>query len=593
MKNLFKFLLFIALLFSVLICFSSASWGRVLLIQWTDVHSTLHTMSRQIYAIDQMAQEFKAQHPEGEVVVYIIGDFTSINAYVDDEGWLSIRAMKLLRKRGYTVLFTPGNHDAFDWVGKPGDIKLFIDQMRKIKKWGVKILAENFTGRNSLLDSLLSFSYRLETVEPVTHVVGLTLSRLIDHSNLYEEEARTLFTGVESYNQTLERILPEMRGKGVERVVLGVHESHIKVSDIARNQDFVQTFGIRIPIMMAAHDHLVASYKVDGTFILDAGSYGSFNVIDISERGEVSDIQHISISHQVPRYVGDKDIFLHGTIRRNWVTKSDVKNSWLGKYEKKIKRNSLSPKAQGVRTSVAQTIENLMTGKSNGSPVVVTLENDIEETKFSMQYGRSRLGDIMAETLVRWVRSVFHGAEGRTVIAMFNSSAYRVEEPIPKGPVTELALRQMYPYKSSEAGFYELNGKVIERLYFALRRDYILRSGNKNRYSPQINPGIREFGNRLQVKVGEHWININENEVYPVAFGPWLSKHSFGQSYRIKEWLEVLEGKPPLAAENFQEILVKFLPEILRANDQAVSQSKAFPLDADFCQGSLFRSSKP
>ncbi|MCY4512394.1 MAG: 5'-nucleotidase C-terminal domain-containing protein [Bdellovibrionales bacterium] len=578
---------YIFLLF-VLIGFSSVSWGRVLLIQWTDAHSTLHTMSRQIYAIDQMAQEFKAQHPDGEVVVYIIGDFTSINAYVDDEGWLSIRAIKLLRKRGYTVLFTPGNHDAFDWVGKPGDIKLFIDQMQKIQKWGVKILAENLTGRSLLMDSFLSSSYPLETVKPVTHIVGLTLSRLINHSNLYEEEARILFNGVENYNQTLERVLPEMRRKGVERVILGVHDSHIKVSDIARDQDFLQIFGIEIPVMMAAHDHLVASYKVGETFILDAGSYGSFNVIDISENGEASNIQHISISSQVPRYVGGKDIFRHGTIRKNWVTESDVKNSWLKKYEKKIKRNSLSPEAQGIRTSIAQTIEGLITGKPNGSRVVVTLENDVEETKFSMQYGRSRLGEMMAETLARWVRSVFHGAEGRPVIAMFNSSAYRVEEPIPKGPVTEVALREMYPYKT-EASFHQLKGKVIERLYFALRRDYILRSGNKNRYSPQINPEVREFQNRLQVRVGEHWTNINEDEVYPVAFGPWLSQHIFGQSYRIEEWLEVLEGKPSLVSKGFQEILVEFLPEILKANDQAMSQSKTFPLESDLCQSNLFK----
>ena len=125
------------LLFVVFTGFSPAAWGRVLLIQWTDVHATLQTMSRQVYAIDEMAREFKAKHPEGEVVVYIIGDFTSTNVHVDDKGWLSIEAMKLLKRRGYTLLFTPGNHDAFDWVvGKPGDIQLFIDQMRQIKNWG-------------------------------------------------------------------------------------------------------------------------------------------------------------------------------------------------------------------------------------------------------------------------------------------------------------------------------------------------------------------------------------------------------------------------------------------------------------------------
>ena len=158
------------------------------------------------------------------------------------------------------------------------------------------------------MDSLLSSSYRLKTVEPETHIVGLTLERLIDHSNLYEEEARVLFQNVENYNQTLARILPKMSRKGVKTVILGVHDSNGRVSDIAKDQDVMKTSRIRIPLMMAAHDHVVASYKVGEIFITDAGSYGSFNVITISKKGEVSKIQHISISSQVPRYVDGRDL---------------------------------------------------------------------------------------------------------------------------------------------------------------------------------------------------------------------------------------------------------------------------------------------
>ena len=570
------------LLFVVLIGFNPVAWGRVRLIQWTDVHSSLETMSRQVYAIDQMAREFKAKHPDGEVVVYIIGDFTSINVYVDDEGWFSIEAMKLLRERGYTVLFTPGNHDAFDWVSKPGDIQLFIDQMKKIKSWGVKILAENFTGRTPLLDSLLTFSYHLETVEPMTHIVGLTLEGLIGHSNLYEEEARILFSGVENYNQTLRRILPEMSHQGVKTVILGVHTGHFGVVPIAQDSDLVKISGIRIPLMMAAHDHLVASYKVGGTLISDAGSYGSFNVIDISEKGEVSEnIQHVAISSKILRYSDGKDIFHYGVARDNGVTRSDVENSWLNEYEQKIRAALSRAKTQLDPAARALEIASFFTGETKRNRVVMTLENDVDEAKIHMQHGRSLLGDMVAETLAHWVRSVFPGAKGQAVIAMFNSSAYRMEEPISKGPITDLTIREMYPYKA-EASFYMLKGEVIENLYFALRKDYALRSKNGSRYSPQVNPEVREFSDQLQIRVGKDWVNINKNKIYLVAFGPWLSQHRFGQSYRIEEWLKALNGKEPLASMGFQEILVEFFPGILKANDERVSQLKA-SVESDSC----------
>ena len=560
------------LFFVVFTGFSSAAWGQVRLIQWTDAHSTLQTISRQIYAIDQKAQEFKDENPDGEVVVYIIGDFSSINVYVDDKGWFSIEAVKLLRERGYTVLFTPGNHDAFDWIGGPGDIQLFIDQMKQITNWGAEVLAENLIGRTPLLDSLLSPSYHLKTVEPVTHIVGLTLDRLIDHSNLYEEEARALFNGVENYSQTLRRILPGMSRKGVKTVILGVHDSHGKVSHIAKASDIMASSGIQIPLMLAAHDHLVASYKVGETIISDAGSYGSFSVIDISKKGEISKvIQHVSISSEVPGYVNGTDIFRYGEVKGNRVTKSTIKDSWLNDYEQRIQDSLSRVETQADRTAMAQKNPAFFPGRTKRNRVIVSLKNDIAETKIHLQHGRSRLGDMIAETLVQWTRSAFPKAKGQTVIAMFNSSAYRMEESISKGYVTDLAIRQMYPYKAA-ATLYQLNGRVIESLYFALRKDYIFRSKNSNRYSPQVNPEVREFNGQLQIKVGKHWKNIEREKAYLVAFGPWLSQHRFGQSYRIKEWLKALKGKEPLASRGFQEILVEFFPEILKADDERVSQ---------------------
>ena len=553
---MFRLLFFIRFfsLSIILIGFSQVVWGQVRLIQWTDVHSKLQTMGRQVLAIDQMAQEFKAKHPKGEVVIYIIGDFTSPNVYVNDQGWFSIEVMKLFRDRGYTVLFTPGNHDAFDWVNKPGDIRLFVDQMEEIKRWGVKILAENFVGRTLVMDSLLTPSYRLQTVDPVTHIVGLTLDRLMKHSNLYEEEARSLFEGIENYQQTLNRVLPGMRRDGVEAVILGVHENNRRVANIVKERDFEKAFGIRIPLAMAAHDHLIATYRERGTMISDAGSYGSFSVIDILKDGKVSEaILHIAISSEALLAVINKDVFYFGEVRKNWVTTTDIENSWVNEYYQRIESHLSSARERLGR-------------------VLVTLENDINETKFDLQHGKSRLGSMVAESMVWWGRRVIPGKK-RLIIAMYNSSSYRMEDPIPRGPVTELTIRQIYPYSDMEAAIGKVTGEEAERLYFSMREDYIAKSGNKDRYSPQINSDFREYNGRLQVNTQRGWRNIGKNKKYHIILDPWLAAHYFGQGYKVKEWLEILEGREPLAAKSMTEILVKFLPLVLRRNDRKISRS--------------------
>ena len=469
--------------------------------------------------------------------------------------------MKLLIDRGYTVLFTPGNHDAFDWVNKPGDIKLFVEQMQTIQSWGVKILGGNYIDKTPLMDSLLSFSYPLKTVDTTPHVVGLTLDRLFKQSNLYEEEARKLFGGVEGYQKALDRILPELSRQGVVSVILGIHENNRRVSNLFKERDFEKSFGIRIPLAMAAHDHLVATYYQQGkdggrTMISDAGSYGSFSVIDVLKNGEVSEaLTHVAISSKTFMSVINKDIFHIGQVVRNKVTEADIEDSWLKEYYEKIQSYLLSSRSQLYRT-------------------LVILENDVNETKFHLQRGRSHLGDMVAEAMARWGRSVIPipgKKQKQSVIAMYNSSSYRLEEPLLKGPLTELNIREIYPYNLS-ATLYRMRGEDIERLYFSLREDYIQRK-NENSYSPQINPGFREFNGRLQVKTKEGWMDMKRSKKYYLALDPWLSLHRFGRSYKIKEW-GILEGMKPMAFKPMSDILVRFFPPVLKENDRRVSRSK-------------------
>ena len=548
-------------LFLSLFLFSSPSWGKVLLIQWSDVHSEIESMTRQLYAMDQIAQEFKAQNPQNsEVVIYILGDFTSLVPLLKTKGWLLFQAIKLLRDRGYTVLFTPGNHDAFDWIQEAKDTQLFIDQMQKITEWGAVILAENLRDRSPTLDSLIRPSYPLKTLKPTTHIIGFTLDRILSHSNFnnLNTEPNPLFQIVEKYDQSLKRILPQAKEQGIQQIFLGLHEGHKKVAKLAVGTDFMKTFGIDIPLMMAAHDHLVVSYKRRNTSIVDGGSRGSFNAIEISETGEILNVEHITMSASK----NNPDLFQLGSFKLNETTQEDIQNSWLKNYEEEIQKNVIEDE---VIMATQQTKTDKGTAQEKNKKLQpVNITRGIRESKLDMQYGNSYLGTLMAETLAEWLRSLIPESQQERLITMFNSSTYRLEEPIKEGPLTKRLIWKMYPYKTEPAKFYKMRGAEIENLYFSLRRDYISRSHDESRYSPYLNSNVREFENRLQIQEGEIWTSIDKNQFYWLAIDPWLARHGKGGSYKIKEWLEIIEGREPEGSKNFQELLIEFFPKILR-----------------------------
>ena len=132
--------------FTLIFClFSIPAFGQTRIIQWSDVHSTLDSVVDQARAIDHLGQEFLQKNAKGEVVIVVNGDYTSITPYSrENRGEFSYEVLEyLLKTRGYTVLFVPGNHDAFDWTAEVNGVELFLEQMRKLQSWGAKILAAN------------------------------------------------------------------------------------------------------------------------------------------------------------------------------------------------------------------------------------------------------------------------------------------------------------------------------------------------------------------------------------------------------------------------------------------------------------------
>ncbi len=508
----------------------SVASAQVRIVQWTDVHSTLSSLSQQLAVMDQMAKSFYSQHPQGEFIVYVIGDFTSISPYSQvDKGAQSFEALRLLKNRGYTVLFTPGNHDALDWALNLGG-ELFFQQMKTLHEWGIPVLAANLTKvRRPFKDFLIPY-YELKTLSVKSALLGLTLESFFAKSNLTRERAQALFKDVQKYEDTLKKMIPKLKAKGFESLVIGAHEGHERLLKVAEGLD---TSMIKIPLMMAADDHLVASYRHGETLIADAGSHGSFNVIDLSkdQASVQTPVTHIAITEESATRVSPQ-IFKDGIVLLNReIVNEQGFYAELRSFQDQLKR---------FLSQVDRRLQRVL-GWTSGHGT----------HKYHMKRGRTDLGSLLSEAHVLWARTVMN-SWSEPMIAMVNSSSYRREEPLLPGELREIDLRGMYPFENQSAVF-RLLGKEIEELFFSRRKDY--ESKESGAYSPQLNFSVREKAKRLEILINGEWVKIKRNTSYLVVIDGFLAAQ-----FKNKTWQKILSQNQPLATKSFQDLLVDFLP---------------------------------
>jgi 2',3'-cyclic-nucleotide 2'-phosphodiesterase (5'-nucleotidase family) len=530
----------------------SPVYGQTRIVQWTDAHSTLATLSQQIFAIDQAGQEFLRQHPRGEFVVYVIGDFTSINPYnTEERGWLSFEALHLLKQRGYTVLFTPGNHDAFDWTARINGAELFLEQMRQLKAWDIPVLVANL--KPSLeLAPLIQDAYPLRAMPMPTEIVGLTLPQLMARSNLNETTARLVFDSIDPLPETWRGLIPELVERGVEKVIFGAHLGHKKLAGQVGviNQLIRQSESdLRVPLMLGAHDHLAASYRQRGTHIADAASHGSFNIIDFDTAGRLrrNQIQHVAISEEKLAEI-KSSLWRVGAARVNSTTVDDTRQSpWLSDFESRVQNHM-----QEVQRRLGRSL--------------VTLDHGILEHKMDLKEGPGLLGRMMGEALVAWARQHRPAQSPHPIVAMANSSSYRLESRLPAGPVTEFDVRSIYPFLA-ESALFLLDGEQIQDLYLSLRIRYMADNGG-TAYSPHLNFEVRERNGALEIiGANNRWQLVSPDQRYWLAVDGWLAEHRLGQSYRIPEWIDILSNVRPYHVESYQELLVRHLPDVFARHE--------------------------
>lgn len=532
------------LILPLLLTYSLISYGQVRILQWSDTHSTLSTLPQQLAAIDHTAAEFYSKNPQGEFVVFVLGDFISLNPYSRiDNGQLSLDALKYLKEKGYTVLYTPGNHDAFDWSGTTDGIELFLEHLRVLHQLDIPILASNFKGARSPLKELLTSHYVLKSLAAPTAIAGLTIETLFQKSNVTKQNAKPIFKGIADYETTTLLLLKHLEAEGIKNLILGIHHGHKRLKRLVEFlNDKPRTLKkMKLPLVMGGDDHLVAAYRVHHTLISDAGSHGSMSVIDLPYEFKPSRIdfpKHIARTPEARNEVNTKN-FEGDTLLT--LEELQLSSAELTQYSDRL----------NLFLNAAQKTLNRILATTRG----------ILEHKQDLKKGRSALGDLLAESLKSWAFSI----PGVTttpvpVFAFVNSSSYRIEEPLPPGPLTEYTVREMYPFLS-EATVYRLSGEQIETLFFSLRKFY--QHEDQDRYTPQLSLNLRENGSHLEAFNGTEWTQLSANASYILALDGWLSEHRFGQGSQIKQWLKILQNQKPIATKIFQEVLVDELPKTL------------------------------
>ncbi len=445
------------------------------------------------------------------------------------------------------MAFTPGNHDAFDWSVTINGPDLFREQLEFMDQAGIEVVAGNFKGVNPEIESILKSSLILHGQRLPTRLFGLTLANLFNKSNINEDSVAHVFTSIAPYEESFASILAEMKESGVKRAIFGVHEGHVKLEkkiNVFKSMAQDLEMDIKVPLVMGAHDHQTVSYLSQDSRMLSGGSHGSFNFVRLTAQGLVdeSSIVNIRAPNQEGREV-NWERFQQGQVVENDLSREDIRQiPWLREFDTRLE------------SLIAEKSRRLM-------KTLVELRYGVLETRSVLKTGLSRTGSLVADSLARWGQDIL-GDVDTTVIAMTNSSSYRHDDPLYAGPLSELTIRQMYPFQN-EASLYELDGRTIEQLFIALRQFYS--QSDSKLYSPQLNSVVREsYEGGLQILTGKGvWENLVADKKYYLVIDGWLSDHRFGQSYRLESWLEEFRSQEPLAHFSHQEILVRYFPQVV------------------------------
>ena len=512
----------------VISCNLRVAFGELLIIQSSDNHSKYKRIEKFLVSSHEIISEFKKKYPKGEVIFVFNGDYSGASSFANhrqDRGQLGLEVMATLAQK-YKVLFTFGNHEAFDWLAEGDANELLHKQLKYLHQNGVINLVSNITTRNRTQNYITGHFDYISRVGKKIRFQGLQLETFFEKVASFNGHGPDEVLEVDSYLESAKKLIGRAKRDEVDSLVFAYHEGFTKV--VKATEDILEYIPrkMKMPVAFAAHDHLVKDTFIEKTFVIDSGSNFDFSAVVLSDKGKL-------ISHKF----FDK--------------KAQIDLAAKGKGVPKYLRSTVK--------KLTSHINELLDLSSEGLKTIP----EISENKLTLKKQRSNvLGNSLGDSLREFGLSKIQDKElppVKEVIGMFNSSSYRNDSNLDEGILSETDIREMAPIKNNVT-IHRLTGQEVQIFFEGLRRF----REREEIYSPQMSANIRESDNyQLLIRNKRaSWKPLKFDKEYYLVLDNWLAING----YHIPEHDKLALESKIVGSMDQYEVLSKYIHNALREN---------------------------
>ncbi len=523
------------IIFVFLFIYSFASRAELLIIQSSDNHSKYKRIEAFFHATNDAIENFHKQYPNGQVVFVFNGDYSgasNFSNYKLDRGKLGLKVMTTLAE-DYPVLYTFGNHEAFDWLVDGLANDLINEQLEYLHKNGVVNLVSNIEMKKRSQQFITPYYDLVTKADHRIRFHGLLLETFFEKVQGLDGFKPDEVLKVGTYKDSARSIFKKAKVDKVNSIVFAHHEGFKHVKRATAEYLDMLPRGIKLPLSFASHDHLVKSMVMGQSHIIDSGSNFDFTAVVLDDESRVISTKFYPVEEQ-------KKIFaLNRRIPVKW---------------------------EKLTRKVQQHIDEVLTLNADNQRKIPV----INESKLTLKKARSHvLGNSLGDALREYgkeSKKLPADVSSRQVLGMFNSSSYRNDAIIDSGNLSDIEIREMSPIRNS-VRVLKLSGEEVQLFYESLRRF----REKEDVYSPQMSSNLKEGPDyKLQVKVNENigWQKLDPKKTYYLVVDHWLAINGYAISDHEKIGLL---SKVVDTGDQF-EILKNYLYESLIKNHN-ISQS--------------------
>lgn len=490
--------------------------GQTLVVEFSDAHSAYDRLPNFLRTVGESIREFRAQNPQGQAVILVNGDYSGLSAWTNEDGWLGIKALEHLRRQA-PVLFVLGNHDAFDWSDNKRGNELVQRQLARLHQVGVKVLGANMEFGDSVRQ-LTEPHFDLRAHGKTLRIAALGLENFFVKSNWVNDPVHPIVNRMLDSDRALAEVWERGARDGVHSLVFFQHDGHREVAERVRR---LVTYrkgraGPSLPVVFAAHDHELARFQVQGTEVVDSRSNFDLSTVTLDRDFKFRNAEFYDQSRQ--QTVAARAARLDDGLER-----------------------------------FIRTTENLIAKTARQSGEVLAEMAGFEDYKLTLKDGRRPLGTALAESLRAWGEEEARrlGKARLPVVAMYNSSSYRRDDPVREGALTRGDVRGFYPFPG-EVMMFETTLHEAEKLFADLRRWRLAQDG---KYTPQLSENLGE-GDALTLELRKS--NRAKNPRVLLVLDSWLSRNG----YAIESFDAFLKTHPPIAGFAHMRLLENFAPRV-------------------------------